>query len=73
MEKPKRNTASRFVLNAGEEECFVQREALMQDECQAFWAGSVINTCKGPNDDKMSLVENLVETLKLLSFWSTEV
>lgn len=51
----KRIAASRRVLNAGEKECFGQREALMQDECQAFGAGSVIYTCKVPNDDKMCL------------------
>lgn len=53
--KKQKITASSRVLNAAEKECFVQREALMQDECQAFWAGSVINTCKVPNDDKICL------------------
>lgn len=51
--------------------CFVQRVALVQDECQGFWAGSVINTCNGPNDDKLCLRgKNLEETLRPLSFWN---
>lgn len=75
VEKPKRTTASRYATHSREKKgCFVQRVALVQDECQGFWAGSVINTCNGPNDDKLCLRgKDLEETLRPLSFWSNEV
>lgn len=64
MEGKWKNVLLEMSLNTGGEECFAQRAALIQDECQVFRAGSVIYTCNGPNDDKICLCwKNLVQTL----------